>query len=466
MGFDTKYRPLKYKDVLGQEGTVEILKRRVELGKARHNSYRFAGPSGCGKTTLARILARAILCESPKEGEACDACDSCRAMLEGPSVDFVEVDAATKSGKDDVRRIVESLQYVSLSGRRVIYLFDEAHQLSKDAFAALLKSMEDPVPGTHDKKLVCIFCTTAPEKMEHAVAGRCGPTFAIRPPSVEAVVQRLSEICWREKIQYEDEALRLIAEITECGVREAVNALDGVSVLGDVTVERVSSYLSLDANAACVGVLSAIGNEEEALREVKGVLAKISPASAYETLAKAALLAYQTHIGAVSPPGHWNKDSLEELGREKGADLLAYAHTFSCRLGKPTPSMLVCDILVLSRYGIVPAAGASGPLPFALTSPASEATPAKPRKPKKKKVPRPPPGQPVPTDGKHLTKHSRIYTPPNVLQGKRVGGAPVEPRPRSSSSGPKMSEVEAFRLFEEGVAEGKRQALRSGDDDS
>ena len=185
MALDTKYRPTKYSDVLGQEASAIVLKQFVKEGMGFHQSYVFCGQHGSGKTTLGRILARALLCTTPNEGEPCDECHSCQTLLDGGAHEsFEELDAATKSGKSDLSRIIEDVTYSTFSGNRRIYLFDESHRLSKQALDALLKPMEDNVPGTEDKKLVCIFCTTEPEKMRNTIFSRCAPAFVIRavPP--------------------------------------------------------------------------------------------------------------------------------------------------------------------------------------------------------------------------------------------------------------------------------------------
>jgi len=125
MSLDTKYRPLRYGDVLGQDATIEVCKEIVKSGGAFHQSYVFAGAHGGGKTTCGRILARAMLCADPKNGEPCDECQSCKAILEDKSENFMEVDAATNSGKDHVKRITDEARFGSFSGKRKIYLFDE-----------------------------------------------------------------------------------------------------------------------------------------------------------------------------------------------------------------------------------------------------------------------------------------------------------------------------------------------------
>lgn len=154
MSLDTKYRPFKFSDVLGQENTVKIMRRFVATGAGLHQSYLLAGPYGGGKTTVGRILARALLCPTPTpEGDPCDTCESCLSMLAtGSSVDFMEVDAATNSGKADVQQITEDIEYSTFSGRRRIYLFDECFVgetvlLTKGGFRTIQALVESHFTG-------------------------------------------------------------------------------------------------------------------------------------------------------------------------------------------------------------------------------------------------------------------------------------------------------------------------------
>lgn len=358
MALDTRYRPLTYDGVLGQGSTVQILCQYVKTGSGFHQSYLFAGPWGSGKTTLGRILARSLLCNAPVEGAACDACLSCRSILTGGSSEnFFEIDAATNSGKDSIRKIIEEIQYATFSGKRRIYLFDESHRLTLDALDALLKPMEDCVPGTQDKSLVCIFCTTEPEKMRATILSRCAPAFVIKPVTPEQIADRLVFVCDAEKIPYERDALKLIGELTECHIRDALKAIEGVSMLGQVNRLNVAKYLHLDSHLIVLEILSLLLDDlPGTLRKATELLATTSPTTCYESLAEMAMLAYRVGIGAGTAPSYLDASLVQEIGTRADAHLLSYASRLSSRPGRPTASMLLCDLAQLHREAVAPQA--------------------------------------------------------------------------------------------------------------
>lgn len=346
MALDTKYRPLQFSEVLGQDATVSILREFVRSGAGLRQSYLFAGPFGSGKTTLGRILARSLLCDTPVDGEACGSCSSCVEILEtGGSADFVEVDAATNSGKDNIRKIVESLQYTSFSGKRRIYLFDEAHQLSRDALDALLKPMEDSDPGSEDKRLVCIFATTEPEKMRTTVVSRCAPPFIIRHASVEQIADRLEYVCTQEGFEYEKSALSLIAEHCECHIRDALKTVEGVSMLGSVTEANVFDYLQLNTSLSVLKLIGSMATQDtvNSLSHAEALLQQSSPSVLYEQISDYAIKLYSASLGVGVHPAWWPEEVVNEL-KKLGNSLVHIGTVFSAKPSRVPPSAFLCEV--------------------------------------------------------------------------------------------------------------------------
>jgi DNA polymerase III subunit gamma/tau len=299
MSLDIKYRPVSFRDVVGQADNCAMLKRLVLDGKACRQSYIFGGLSGTGKTTTARILARAILCPAlTPEGEPCNQCPSCRDILErGDSAAFTEVDAANNSGKAHIQQILESLTHSSFgSAHRKIYLIDEAHRLSTDAMDALLKPMEETIPGSQDRRLVCLFCTTELEKMRTAIRSR-SMTFRITEPTEEDLVERLRWVCGEEGFKCEeDEALKLIVEQGRGHVRDMLHALERTAQLasGEISRSTVEKALGLQQVPLYYKTVAASGRGDhaEARLLLKDLLRQQPPAQVEEALMGALLDSY------------------------------------------------------------------------------------------------------------------------------------------------------------------------------
>jgi DNA polymerase III subunit gamma/tau len=350
VSFDTKYRPPTYEGVLGQEGTIKILREFVRQGKARQQSYLFAGPYGSGKTTLGRILARALLCSAPTpEGDPCDQCSSCNSLLTlGTAEGYVEVDAATNSGKDQMRKVVEEIQFSTFSGRHRIYLFDESHQLSKEALDAILKPLEENTPGSTDKQLVCIFCTTEPEKMRATILSRCAPAFVVRPVAPEKIAARLAMVCQKEGIEYDLDQLKLVAEMTECHIRDALKALEGIAMLGPVNRDNVAAYLHLDLNGFYFDILENLGRDiAKVMSALTALLERRSPATCYERLSEEAMRSYQVALEAIRVEAYRDVPRLKALASQHGDNLLALATRFSERPARASAAALKLDLLQL-----------------------------------------------------------------------------------------------------------------------
>ena len=360
MSFDTKYRPPTYDEVLGQQTTIKILRQFIIQGTGFHQSYLFSGPHGSGKTTLGRILARALLCESPVDGNSCDECSSCKAVLSRSSSDFLEVDAATQSGKADIKRITEEIQFSTFTGNRRLYLFDEAHQLSPGALDALLNPLEESDPDTGEKRMVCIFCTTEPGKMKDTILSRCAPAFVVKRLPPEVIAKRLGWMCEQEGIDHDPEVLRLIAEVKRCHLRDTIKALESVSKLGAVSRENVWDFLHLGLNERYLEVLEGVGTDlKAAMAAAEAIMEETSPLVCYRNLAELSMLAWKASQGYGKVPIYWSTERVTALGQRHGESLLAFADRFSQRPGKPLPAMVLCDLGALHHGG---GASSSAPL--------------------------------------------------------------------------------------------------------
>jgi DNA polymerase-3 subunit gamma/tau len=234
-----KWRPQTFEEVVGQEGTVQALKNAIRMERIAH-AYLFSGPRGTGKTTIARLLSKALNCVKGPTPDFCGECSPCREIASGISIDVLEIDAASNRGIDDVKELREHVRYMP-SGRFKIYIIDEVHMLTREAFNALLKTLEEP--PAHVK---FIFATTEPHKMPATILSRC-QRFELRRIPVERIVGRLKRIAESEGIEIEDEAMAVIARRAEGAMRDAESIFDQViSFCGEkVDAESVISLLGL-----------------------------------------------------------------------------------------------------------------------------------------------------------------------------------------------------------------------------
>lgn len=250
--FYRKYRPKNFNEVVGQEIVIRILKNMIKRGEILHG-YLFAGERGTGKTTVARIFAKTINCLNPQEGEACEKCQICKLWDEGKFLDIVEIDAASHRKIDDVRSLQEHIGFKPLQGKYKVFIIDEAHMLTEEAFNALLKTLEEP-----PKHAIFILATTEPSKIPPTILSRL-QRLDFKRISLPQIVEKLKRILENEKIGYEEEALYLIAEEAEGSLRDAETLLEKVVIslnpepkitqdyvaefLGQISTNKVLNFL-------------------------------------------------------------------------------------------------------------------------------------------------------------------------------------------------------------------------------
>ena len=214
-----KYRPRTFEDVRGREVIVRTLKNQITSERIAH-SYLFCGTRGTGKTTIAKIFAKAVNCEDPKDGSPCCECPSCRAIGADASLNVVEMDAASNNGVDDIRNIIDQVSYSPTQGRYRVYIIDEAHMLSQQAFNALLKTLEEP-----PSYAIFILATTEPNKLPITILSRC-QRYDFGRLSTETIEGRLREVAQAENLQAEEKALRYIASAADGSMRDGLSLLD------------------------------------------------------------------------------------------------------------------------------------------------------------------------------------------------------------------------------------------------
>jgi DNA polymerase III subunit gamma/tau len=269
--FARKYRPLTFDDVVGQEHITATLKKAIEKDRVAH-AYIFTGTRGVGKTTTARILARALNCDKGPTPTPCGVCEPCKNIIGGSSFDVLEIDGASNNSVDDIREIRDNVRYSSMGGKYRIYVIDEVHMLSKPAFNALLKTLEEPPAN-----VIFIFATTEPQKIPATIHSRC-QRFDFRRISTEQITARLEHICTAEKIAFDRGALHLVARKAEGSMRDALSLLDQVFSFSHEKIDEsaVRSVLGIISTDIYDTVMKAVAekNAQPVLSTVEDILSR------------------------------------------------------------------------------------------------------------------------------------------------------------------------------------------------
>ena len=225
-----KFRPTKFSEMVGQEHIKKTLINQIISNRVGH-AYLFNGGRGTGKTTTAKILARAVNCLNPKDGEPCNECEICKGALDGSLTDIIEMDAASNNSVEDVRSIREAVNFLPTKAKYRVYIIDEVHMLSTGAFNALLKTLEEP-----PEHVKFILATTEPQKLPATILSRC-QRFDFKRISNEDIIKDLEYVCKESEIKITKEALNLIAVLAEGGMRDALSILERCNQDGEEQID-------------------------------------------------------------------------------------------------------------------------------------------------------------------------------------------------------------------------------------
>jgi len=255
-----QWRPQLFCDIIGQRHITQTLQNALATNQVAH-AYLFCGPRGTGKTTAAKVLAKALVCRERNSVEPCNQCINCREITTGVSMNVIEIDAASHRGIDDIRSLREKIKFAPVTGNKRIYIIDEVHMLTSEAFNALLKTLEEPPPHA-----VLILATTEPHKVPLTILSRC-QRFDFHRIGFSDLLSRLQDVAAKASFQVEDEALKLIARAAEGGLRDALSMLDQAAAFGNkqITCTNVHQILGTVQQEVLEEMAGALANQETAV---------------------------------------------------------------------------------------------------------------------------------------------------------------------------------------------------------
>ncbi len=328
-----KYRPKNFDEVFGQQHIVETLKNAVKHNKLAH-AYLFCGPRGTGKTTVAKILAKMVNCESKTEKPCC-VCPSCIDIQESGHPDVIEMDAASNNGVDEARDLVEKVKYAPMSGKYKVYIIDEVHMMSDSAFNALLKTIEEP-----PSFCIFVFATTEPQKIPSTIISRC-QRFDFKKLSKRVIQKNLIRVCEMEEIKCSKEAISLIADLAEGGMRDALSILDQCIAYAqnDIALQDVSDVYGVATTADKIALYQLI-NEKKVQQlieklseiEIKGIDIKRLTTDLIDIAKETVIYLYSKNMDNLSV---LNQEEVEKMASMFEADtLLVYIDYLIDTIGK------------------------------------------------------------------------------------------------------------------------------------
>lgn len=328
-----KWRPMTFDDVVGQNHITETLKHELASEKIGH-AYLFCGTRGTGKTTTAKIFSRAVNCENPKDGEPCNVCDTCKGIIDGRIMDVYEMDAASNNGVDAIRNLREEVIYTPAGCKYKVYIIDEVHMLTIQAFNALLKTLEEP-----PEHALFILATTEPQKIPQTILSRC-QRYDFKRIGVDDIAGRLKKVAAAEGINATEDALELIAEIGDGSMRDALSVLDRCSAFGEeLRRENVSEIVGIVDERVLFDI-----TEDVISSNVSGAIAKLD---GLLNMGKDVLTFFEDYIEHLRSVLLCNECEKPEKVLEKSPEAIEKYKSQAERL---TATQLIYGITILNEY--------------------------------------------------------------------------------------------------------------------